>query len=269
MWTARSCPPQGSSSRAWTSPTRASGDMRRCWSTLANTREVLYLVNRPGNAPSHTDAAGWIDKAIALVAPHAKRVCLRGDTDFALTANFDRWAQQVDFVLGTDSIAALRTRAEALPEKAWKRLARPARYETTTGTTRTWRHNRKREVVTERGYLNLRLNHEQVAEFTYRPGKCRRDYRVVVVRKNISRMRANTPSSTRSATSSTSPPTPPPPTPRRRSSNWQPTAATRRTSSASSSPAWARCVPPSTTWQATGPTCSSPHWPGTSSPGTP
>jgi hypothetical protein len=63
--------------------------------TLANTREVLYLVNRPGNAPSHLDAATWIDKAIALVAPHAKRVCVRGDTDFALTAHFDRWARQV------------------------------------------------------------------------------------------------------------------------------------------------------------------------------
>jgi hypothetical protein len=157
--------------------------------TLANTREVLYLVNRPGNAPSHLDAATWIDKAITLVAPHAKRVCLRGDTDFALTANFDRWAQQVDFVLGTDSIAALRTRAEALPETAWTRLQRPARYETTTGATRARRHNRKQEVVAERGYLNLRLNHEEVAEFTYRPGKCRRDYRVVVVRKNISRMK--------------------------------------------------------------------------------
>ena len=51
--------------------------------TLANTREVLYLVNRPGNAPSHLDAATWIDKAIALVRPYAKRVCLRGDTDFS------------------------------------------------------------------------------------------------------------------------------------------------------------------------------------------
>ena len=157
--------------------------------TLANTREVLYVVNRPGNAPSHLDAAGWIDKAIDLVRPHAKRVCVRGDTDFALTGHFDRWAEQVDFVLGTDNIAALRSRAEALDEAAWKRLARPAPYETKTGTTRARRHNRKQEVVTERGYLNLRLNHEDVAEFTYRPGKCRRDYRVVVVRKNISRMK--------------------------------------------------------------------------------
>ncbi len=157
--------------------------------TLANTREVLYLVNRPGNAPSHLDAAGWIDKAIGLVAPHATRVCLRGDTDFALTAHFDRWAEQVDFVLGTDNIAALRTRAEDLPATAWTRLHRAASYVTKTGTRRARRHNRKRQVVAERGFVNLRLDHEDVAEFTYRPGKCRRAYRVVVLRKNISRMK--------------------------------------------------------------------------------
>ena len=51
--------------------------------TLANTKEALYVVNRPGNAPSHQDAATWIDKAITLVHPYAKRVCVRGDTDFA------------------------------------------------------------------------------------------------------------------------------------------------------------------------------------------
>lgn len=157
--------------------------------SLANTREVLYLVNRPGNAPSHLDAPAWIDKAINLVAPHAKQVCLRGDTDFALTAHFDRWARRVDFVLGTDNIAALRTRADALEASAWQRLHRRAPYANTTGTTRARRHNRKQQVVTERGFLNLRLNYEDVAEFSYQPTKCRRAYRVVVVRKNISRMK--------------------------------------------------------------------------------
>ena len=32
-----------------------------------------------------------IDGAIGLVKPHAVKVCLRGDTDFSLTDNFDRW----------------------------------------------------------------------------------------------------------------------------------------------------------------------------------
>lgn len=48
------------------------------------------MVNRSGNAVSHLGAAEWIDRSIALVAPHVQRVCLRGDTDFSLTANFDR-----------------------------------------------------------------------------------------------------------------------------------------------------------------------------------
>lgn len=158
--------------------------------TLANTREVLYLVNRPGNAPSHLHAATWIDKAVALVAPYTPRVCLRGDTDFALTANFDRWAETVDFVLGTDNIAALRARAEALQASAWQRLQRPQPYASKTGKTRARRHNRKQEVIQQRGFVNLKLNCEDVAEFTYQPGKCQRAYRVVVVRKNISRAKA-------------------------------------------------------------------------------
>ena len=38
----------------------------------------------------------------------------------------------------------------------------------------------------EREYKNIRLEGEEVAEFTYRPGACKKDYRVVVVRKNLS-----------------------------------------------------------------------------------
>jgi len=62
--------------------------------SLANTKEVLYVVNRSGNTLSHLGAAEWIDRAIAQVAPHVEHVCLRGDTDFSLTASFDRWAEE-------------------------------------------------------------------------------------------------------------------------------------------------------------------------------
>ena len=64
--------------------------------------------------------------------------------------------------------------------------ARPA-YQTRTGQTRRREPNHKRRIVAERGYLNLELNYEDVAEFDYQPGKCRRPYRVVALRKNISR----------------------------------------------------------------------------------
>lgn len=158
--------------------------------SLANTKEVLYVVNRSGNANSHTDAARWIDKAIAHVKPHAPRVCLRGDTAFSLTANFDRWAEEVDFIFGMDCNSAMRSRAEALEEACWQSLERQPKYETLTDETRKrYQPHEKKRIVKERGYLNLELNFEDVAEFDYQPGKCQRPYRVVVLRKNISQMK--------------------------------------------------------------------------------
>ena len=158
--------------------------------SLANTKEVLYVVNRRGNSPSHLGAAEWIDRAIALVAPHVERVCVRGDTDFSLTAHFDRWAEQVDFLFGMDAHPVLVGRAEELAESAWKCLQRKEKYTTLSGQMRErYQCNEKQRIVVEREYLNLRLNHEEVAQFNYRPGKCGRDYRVVVLRKNISKMK--------------------------------------------------------------------------------
>ena len=157
--------------------------------SLANTGEVLYLVNRPGNAVSHRGAAGWIDRAVGLVAPHAERVCVRGDTDFSLTVNFDRWSEEADFIFGFDTQPGIVKRAEALEESDWRRLERRPRYRSRTGTTRSKRANEKDRIVRERGYVNKRLNFEDVAEYEYRPTKCRKTYRMVVVRKNVSQMK--------------------------------------------------------------------------------
>ena len=157
--------------------------------SLANTKEVLYLVNRPGNAASQRGAAQWIGRAIDLVTPHAERVCLRGDTDFSLTAHFDAWAERVDFVFGMDANAALRGRAEALDESCWSRLDRPAKHEPKTDQRRRREPNHKQRIVTERGYLDIRLNHEDLAEFDYQPGKCARPYRMIALRKNLTKSR--------------------------------------------------------------------------------
>ena len=148
--------------------------------SLANTKEVLYVVNRPGNASSHQGAVPWIDAAIALVKPHAQRLCLRGDTDFSLTSHFDRWAKDVDFIFGMDCNSTLRTRAEALDEANWQRLHRAD-----APLKRQRRDNEKQRIVKARGYRKLTLTFEDVAEFDYQPGKCKRPYRVVALRKNI------------------------------------------------------------------------------------
>ena len=158
--------------------------------SLANTKGVLYVVNRPGNVPSHTGAASLIDRAIDQVAPYTERVCLRGDTAFSLTAHFDRWAESVDFIFGMDASAALCRRAHALAEGSWQRLERKARYQTLTNK-RWHRFQEDEKERIEREYPNLKLNHEDVAKFEYQPGKCKRPYRVVVVRKNISKNGVN------------------------------------------------------------------------------
>jgi hypothetical protein len=154
--------------------------------SLANTPEPLFLVNRPGNRPSHDGAAAWIDKAIALVSPVFKRVYLRGDTDFALTAHFDRWSEAgVRFAFGIDAMPNLVEIAEDIEERRWKPLKRRIKRAVATEPRRR-PENVKERIVAEREYKNIKLMSEHVAEFRYQPGKCERAYRVVVLRKNLS-----------------------------------------------------------------------------------
>jgi hypothetical protein len=152
--------------------------------TLANTNEVLYLVNRSGNRPSSDGAAGWMDLAIDRVSPVFKKVWLRGDTDFSLTHNFDRWDESVGFVFGYDAKEKLVKMADSLPEISWTGLERPRHYEVKT-EPRQRPENVKDQVVKEREFKNIRLRSEQVAEFDYQPTHCRKTYRMVVVRKNL------------------------------------------------------------------------------------
>jgi hypothetical protein len=155
--------------------------------SLANTLEPLYLVNRSGNRPSHEGAAEWMDRGVALVRQGGfAQVCLRGDTDFSLTAHFDRWTEEgVHFAFGIDAMKNLVERAETLENAAWRALGRPEK-RSSGGLRRARPENVKERIVKENGYQNIRLASEQVAEFAYRPTKCEQTYRVIVLRKNLS-----------------------------------------------------------------------------------
>jgi len=156
--------------------------------SLANTGEPLYLVNRSGNCTSSQSAAAYFDRAIDLcLAAGFREILLRGDTDFSQTEQLDRWDDrpEVRFVFGIDAMPNLVAFADDLPESHWKPLHRRAKYEIRT-EPRGRRENVKERIVKERGYKNVRLQAEQVAEFDYRPTKCRKTYRIVVLRKNLS-----------------------------------------------------------------------------------
>ncbi len=124
--------------------------------------------------------------AVELVRPHAGTITLRGDTDFTLTGELDRWdGEGVKFIFGMDAHPKVVALAEALPEQAWKPLERLPRYEIATQPRRK-PERVKESIVRFKGYTNKVLEGESVAELRYQPRKCSRSYRLVVVRKNIS-----------------------------------------------------------------------------------
>jgi len=154
--------------------------------SLANTAEPLFLVNRSGNRPSHDGASYWIDKSIDVCRRAGfRKVLLRGDTDFSQTTQLDRWdTDGVRFIFGIDAMPNLVEIADGLPETAWKRLKRPAKYKVKTSRRRR-PANVKEQIVVAREFKNIRLFSEMVAEFDYRPTACSKAYRIVVVCKNL------------------------------------------------------------------------------------
>ena len=157
--------------------------------TLAETGEVLRVVNRPANRPSHEGAAAQVDQAIWLcLQANMRRIVLRGDTDFSQTEHLDRWdaVSQVRFVFGYDAKPNLIQNAEQLPASAWQPLPRPAAYEVKT-RPRQRPANVKERIVRERQFDVLRLLSEEVAEFDYQPTACSKSYRMIVLRKHISK----------------------------------------------------------------------------------
>jgi hypothetical protein len=144
------------------------------------------LVNRSGNRPSHEHAAMYLNQA-ALWCRKAgfRKIRLRGDTDFTQTEHLDAWdADGVSFVFGIDGMPNLYEMVENLPKSAWKRLQRKSRYEVKT-QPRQRPANVKQQVVEAREFEDIRLVEEHVAEFSYRPTKCKKDYRVIVVWKDL------------------------------------------------------------------------------------
>ncbi len=145
-------------------------------------------MNRSGNRPRHEGAAAQADRAIALCRRGGfRKIRLRGDTDFTQTAHRDRWdADRVLFQLGIDRSPPLQELAENQPESAGTTLRRAPAYPA-TGAARARPANIQRQIIRRREFLHLELQSEQITEFEYRPTKCQTWYRVIAVRKNISR----------------------------------------------------------------------------------
>jgi hypothetical protein len=154
--------------------------------SLAETGEVLRLVNRPGNRPSHEGAAEEADAVIDQCRRAGfRKIVLRGDTAFSQSEKLDDWDENgATFYFGFKAMSNLVEIADNLPKTAWRRLLRPPRYEVKT-EARERPANAKQRIVRQREFEVLRLKNEDYAEFEYQPTECKQPYRMVVVRKDI------------------------------------------------------------------------------------
>jgi hypothetical protein len=156
--------------------------------SLANTNEPLFIVNRSGNRPSSEGAPELLDDAIELCRRAGfKDILMRGDTAFSTTEHFDRWTEDgVRFVFGYCGAPTLKQRADGLPDDDYAKLIRKAERALAEHKQRRAKQPRvKQAIVRERGYLDLRLESEHIAEFEHQPARAKKSYRMIVLRKRI------------------------------------------------------------------------------------
>lgn len=160
--------------------------------SLANTNEVLRIENRSANRPSHEGAADECDSAMEMCRRAGfRKFLLRGDTDFSQTKYLDGWNAigNITFHFGYDAMPNLVELAGTLPAKAWERLQRNPRYDVKTKPRRK-PDNIKEQIVVQRKFKNIKLNHEDIAEFMYQPTACSQPYRMIALRKDLTTMQA-------------------------------------------------------------------------------
>jgi hypothetical protein len=155
--------------------------------SLANTQEPLFVVNRSGNQTSSSGAAAYFNQSAALCQQGGfESIRFRGDTDFSQTAYLDDWDdRKIVFNFGIAAMHNLVEKADNLPETAWEPLERKPKYTVRT-QPRDKPVNIKDQIIKARKFKNLHLQCEAVAEFDYQPILCKKPYRMVVLRKNIS-----------------------------------------------------------------------------------
>lgn len=152
--------------------------------TLANSSEVLWAENRAASRPSHEGAPQALERcAQACLARGFASVLFRGDTDYTQTAYLDGWDEKgYRFVFGMMAHTKVRNLAESLEEGLFQRWKRPRRQPTGVRSRPT---NQRELVIRARGYRDLELEEEHIAEIEYRPKQCGRTYRLVILRKTI------------------------------------------------------------------------------------
>jgi hypothetical protein len=173
-------------------------DHRGRWSyslllaSLAGTGECLAVRNRPGNVRSSEGAAEVLTAQLPRLKRHFRHVLVRGDSDFdRADVRQACEAAGVHFAFVAREASNRLAWAEGIPESAWKpfrtraQREHAARRQRAGFVPRRKQRNRRRRRARERGYTDLILTQQWLAEIPWTPAGSERTYRMILRRQRI------------------------------------------------------------------------------------
>jgi hypothetical protein len=173
-------------------------DHRGRWSynvllaSLAGSGECLAVRNRPGNVRSSEGAAELLEETLPRVKGRFAKVLVRADSDFDRRDVREACEAEGAFFAFVAREATNRLSwAEAIPESGWKPFRtrahrqQQARRSAAGFVARRKKRNRRRRRARERGYSDLQLVRQWVAEIPWTPAGSEKTYRMVLRRQRI------------------------------------------------------------------------------------
>jgi hypothetical protein len=151
--------------------------------SLAETQEVLRILNRPGNVHSVDGAGALLDEVFPMLKRNFKQIIVRGDSAFASQELYDLCEEhEQNFAFVSASHPNLVKLAEIVPERKWKRFDQN---KTKSKTRRKCGKNLRRRQVNKRKMRDLRLKKQWFTEIPYTPTGSKEEYRLVIRRQKI------------------------------------------------------------------------------------
>ncbi len=173
-------------------------DHRGRWSynvllaSLAGTGECLAVRVRPGNVRSSEGAAPLLEETLPRVKGRFAQVLVRADSDFDRRDVREACeAEGAWFAFVAREASNRLAWAEAIPESKWKPFRtrahrdRQARRARPDFEPRRKKRNRRRRRARQRGYTDLQLARQWVAEIPWTPAGSEKAYRMIVRRQLI------------------------------------------------------------------------------------
>ncbi len=160
--------------------------------SLAGSGECLAVRNRPGNVRSSEGAATLLEQTLPRVKGRFAHVLVRADSDFDRRDVREACEAQGGWFAFVAREASNRLAwAEAMAESAWKPFRTRAHRDRQGHRARPGfeprrkKRNRRRRRARQRGYTDLKLARQWVAEIPWTPPGSEKTYRMILRRQRI------------------------------------------------------------------------------------